>query len=198
MGSEPTRRALRRYIRCTLQSVTSTVGNAVFNCRLLAGCRRSRAAASWMRNTKKPVLIVGQLWRNLTGGLGSGCDRRPAEFTAADQPLEVGRLEAARRHREQPTLSRPSRRRPDRPRYSDGCPSLTAAKPAGLANCRSSPEATISRHSTTPCSRKRGPQIEVVFFAVRVPSLRWRRWHKCGPCALGQRPSVPLACNSIA
>jgi hypothetical protein len=135
---------------------------------------------------------------SLEVGRGSGCDRRPAGFTAADQPLEVGRLEAARRHREQPTLSRPSRRRPDRPRYSDGCPSLTAAKPAGLANCRSSPEATISRHSTTPCSRKRGPQIEVVFFAVRVPSLRWRRWHKCGPCALGQRPSVPLACNSIA
>ncbi len=42
------------------------------------------------------------------GGCGSGHDRRPAELTAAEQPLTVGRPEAAPRHRVQPTLSRSS------------------------------------------------------------------------------------------
>ncbi len=39
--------------------------------RLMAGCRRSRAAASRMRNMKRPGLSVGQLWGNPTGGSGS-------------------------------------------------------------------------------------------------------------------------------
>lgn len=37
---------------------------------------------------------------------GSGHDRRPAELTAAEQPLTVGRPEAAPRHRVQPTHTR--------------------------------------------------------------------------------------------
>ncbi len=49
------------------------------------------------------VTPKGAARKGATGMVTRGHDRRPAELTAAEQPLTVGRPEAAPRHRVQPT-----------------------------------------------------------------------------------------------
>jgi len=94
-------------------------------------------------NCEKPRLSVGQLSGNPTGGFGSGHDRRPAEFTAAERPLTVGHPEAARRHRVDPTRCGP---------WPSGC---TRPNPVARLGVLDSDRAAIQDRSSRPTPRDR-------------------------------------------